>query len=54
MRIYAADVVDRLRAGGLDVTLVPYADRVPPELRFRCLLADRGRRPGSDIYRCAA
>ena len=54
VRIYAADVIDRLRAGGLDVTLVPYADEVPAELRFRCLLADRGRRPGSDIYRCAA
>jgi SAM-dependent methyltransferase len=53
VRIYAADVADRLRAGGLDVTLVPYADRVPPELRFRHLLADRGRRPGSDIYCCA-
>lgn len=54
VRIYAADVIDRLRSGGLDVTLVPYADEVPAELRFRYLLADRGRRPGSDIYRCAA
>jgi SAM-dependent methyltransferase len=54
VRIYAPDVADRLRAGGLQVTLVPYADRVPAQLRFRHLLADRGVRPGSDIYRCAA
>jgi len=54
VRIYGTDVEDRLRAGGLAVTLVPYADEVPAELRFRYLLADRGRRPGSDIYRCAA
>jgi SAM-dependent methyltransferase len=53
VRIYGTDVADRLRSGGLDVTLVPYADEVPAELRFRHLLADRGRRPGSDIYRCA-
>jgi SAM-dependent methyltransferase len=54
LRIYAADVADRLRAGGLAAELVRYADAVPAELRFRHLLADRGVRPGSDIYRCAA
>jgi predicted SAM-dependent methyltransferase len=53
VRIYGADVIDRLRAGGLEVTLIPYADRLGAELRFRYLLAERGPRPGGDIYRCA-
>jgi hypothetical protein len=54
VRIYAPDVIERLRAGGLDVELVPYAERVGPELRARYLLAERGRAPGGDIYRCVA
>jgi SAM-dependent methyltransferase len=54
VRVYGADVIDRLRAGGLDVTLIPYAEQLPPELRFRYLLVERGPRPGGDIYRCVA
>jgi SAM-dependent methyltransferase len=54
VRIYAPDVIERLRAGGLDVECVPYAERVAPELRTRYLLAERGRAPGGDIYRCVA
>lgn len=54
VRIYGPDVEERLRAGGLDVTLVPYADELGAELRFRYVLTERGPRPGSDIYRCAA
>jgi predicted SAM-dependent methyltransferase len=55
VRVYAADVIDRLRAGGLDVTRVAYAERLARELRFRYLLdSERGTRPGSDIYRCVA
>ena len=54
VRIYGPDVEDRLRAGGLAVTLVPYADELGAQLRFRHVLAERGPRPGADIYRCAA
>jgi SAM-dependent methyltransferase len=54
VRVYAADVSDRLRAGGLEVTCIPYAETFPPQARFRHLLVERGPRPGADIYRCAA
>jgi SAM-dependent methyltransferase len=54
VRIYAPDVIERLRAGGLEVTCVPYAEQIPPALRARYLLAERGDTPGGDIYRCVA
>lgn len=52
VRIYAPDVIDRLAAGGFAVRHIRYADQLDPELRFRYLLTERGRAPGSDIYRC--
>ena len=54
VRIYAPDVIDRLRAGGLDVQRVPYAERVSADVRFRHLLEERGRAPGGDIFHCTA
>ena len=53
VRVYAADVIDRLRAGGLEVTRVAYDKQLPPAARERHLLTERGPRPGGDIYRCA-
>ncbi len=53
VRVYAADVIDRLRAGGLEVTCVAYDQQLPPATRERHLLTERGPRPGGDIYRCA-
>jgi hypothetical protein len=54
VRIYASDVIERLSAGGLAVERVPYAELLPPALAARHLLAERGRAPGGDIYRCVA
>jgi SAM-dependent methyltransferase len=51
-RIYGLDAIDRLRAGGLSVECIPYADRLAPELQWRFLLRSRGRRRGEDVYRC--
>ena len=53
VRVYAADVIDRLRAGGLEVTCIAYDQELPPAARERYLLTERGPRPGGDIYRCA-
>jgi SAM-dependent methyltransferase len=54
VRIYAPDVLERLRAGGLDVRRVQYAEQVDPELRSRYLLCERGIAPGGDIFHCVA
>ena len=55
VRVYGADVVDRLRAGRLTVTRIVSADLLTPEQRFRYLVdSERGSRPGSDIYRCVS
>lgn len=54
VRIYAPDVSDRLRAGGLDVRRVQYAESLSPELSSRHLLVERGSAPGGDIYHCVA
>jgi SAM-dependent methyltransferase len=52
VRVYASDVIDRLRAGGLEVTCVAYDQQLPEQARERYLLTERGPRPGGDIYRC--
>jgi SAM-dependent methyltransferase len=54
VRIYAPDVLERLRAGGLNVRRVQYAEQVDPELRSRYLLSERGIAPGGDIFHCVA
>lgn len=50
VRIYAPDVLERLRAGGLNVRRVQYAEQVDPELRSRYLRSERGNAPGGDIF----
>jgi hypothetical protein len=52
VRVYAPDVIERLRAGGLDVSRVVYPDQLSTRLRHRHLLDERGYAQGSDIYRC--
>jgi SAM-dependent methyltransferase len=52
VRVYAADVIERLRAGGLEVTCIAYDQELPAEARERYLLTESGPRPGGDIYRC--
>jgi SAM-dependent methyltransferase len=52
VRVYAADVIERLRAGGLEVTRIAYDQELPAEARERHLLTEQGPRPGGDIYRC--
>jgi SAM-dependent methyltransferase len=52
VRIYGPDVLERLRAGGLHVRRVQYAEQVDPQLRSRYLLSERGLAPGGDIFRC--
>jgi SAM-dependent methyltransferase len=54
VRIYGPDVIERLRAGGLDVRRVQYAEQLSPEVSSRHLLIERGRAPGGDIYHCVA
>jgi predicted SAM-dependent methyltransferase len=53
VRVYAADVIDRLRAGGLEVRCVAYDQERTAAERERYVLTDPGPFPGADIYRCA-
>jgi SAM-dependent methyltransferase len=53
VRVYAADVIERLRAGGaFEVTWIAYDRQLPAQTRKRYVLTDPGPRPGADIYRC--
>ena len=54
VRIYGLDVSARLRAGGLEVRRVRYAESLGAEVSSRHLLIERGRAPGGDIYHCVA